>query len=249
MKKSATIALALLCFIVMNLKAQPVINILASFHSEALDEFRNVRVYLPGDFEDYDINDVNNRGETIFRAVPECKGRAMFKQSMGGYGAFRCGLLHYDKFCAYAANVLTLNFQMLVDDIQTKLLTGNSCPPSSYSNQGGGSYTQWMFLMSGAGTPNINTPQACINPAIVGYPFNEYCEPIDTICQKLFALDMIELLYSTLVVDSVGIIYCCGMNDEWLLHKVHREFTEVNKENRMSLITRHAGELPEGLSF
>ena len=49
-----------------------------------------------------------------------------------------------------------------------------------------------MFLVSGAGAPNLNTPQTYINPAIVEYPFNEYCEPMDTILQKIYALDIID---------------------------------------------------------
>jgi enterochelin esterase-like enzyme len=297
MKKSATIALALLCFIVMNLKAQPVINILASFHSEALDEVRNVRVYLPGDYyahpadihypviyylhgwtgnhnamsemhaylqvlmtsgaiepvimvaadnwaepfegscylnsilwgdyEDYNINDVVNWVDATFRTIPERKGRAIIGNSMGGYGAFRYTLKYKDKFCALAANGPTLNFQLLVDNIHTKLLTENSGPPYSYSYQGGGPYTRWMFLLSGAGAPNFNTPQTYINPAIVEYPFNEFCEPIDTILQKLYTYDVLELLHNITPEDSVGILYCCATNDQWQLYEANAALADT----------------------
>ena len=293
MKKLTIIATGLLCGLALSLNAQQIINIQASFYSEALDEVKNVRVYLPrnyyshpanlhypviyylhgwtgdhnsmsemlamyqglmgsgaimvsadnwvepfegscylnsilwGNYEDYNVNDLINWVDATFRTIPERKGRAMIGQSMGGYGAFRYGLLHKDKFCALAANGPTINFQLLVDNIQAKLLTENSGPPYSYSYQGGGPFTRWMFLVSGAGAPNLNTPQTYINPAIVEYPFNEYCEPIDTVWQKLHALDIIDLLHNTLPEDSVGIIYCCGMNDEWGIYEANAALADT----------------------
>lgn len=297
MKNLKPIFAGLFCGLAMSLNAQQVINIQASFYSEALDEIRNVRVYLPGDYyshpanlhypviyylhgwtgnhnsmselhsyfqalmgtgaiepaimvaadnwvepfegscylnsilwgnyEDYNINDVINWVDATFRTIPERKGRAMIGQSMGGYGAFRYALKYKDKFCALAANGPSLNIQLLVDNIQAKLLTENSGPPYSYSYQGGGPYTRWMFLVSGAGAPNLNTPQTYINPAIVEYPFNEYCEPIDTILQKIYALDIIDLLHNTTPEDSVGIIYCCGMNDEWQLYEANAALADT----------------------
>ncbi|MFU8843342.1 MAG: alpha/beta hydrolase-fold protein [Bacteroidales bacterium] len=297
MKKLRLIFAGLLCSLVINLNAQPLINILASFYSEALDEVKNVRIFLPGDYfnypadqhysviyylhgwtcnynnvsemhaylqaliaagtidpvimvsadnwvepfegscyvnsilwgnyEEYNINDVINWVDATFRTIPERKGRAMIGQSMGGYGAFRYALKYKDKFCALAANGPSLNLQLLVDNIQAKLLTENSGPPYSYSYQGGGPYTRWMFLVSGAGAPNLNTPQTYINPAIVEYPFNEYCEPIDTILQKIYALDIIDLLHNTTPEDSVGIIYCCGMNDEWQLYEANAALADT----------------------
>jgi hypothetical protein len=143
----------------------------------------------------------------------------MIGQSMGGYGAFRYGLKYKDKFCAFAANGAEINFHLFIDNIHTKLLTENSGPPYSYSYQGGGPFTKWMFLFAGAAAPNLNTPQTYINPAIVEYPFNEYCEPIDTVWQKIHARDILPLLHNTLPEDSVGILYCCGTNDEWQLYE------------------------------
>jgi hypothetical protein len=136
-------------------------------------------------------------------------------------------LLHKNKFCAFAANGPTLNFQMLVDNIQANLLTENLGPPYSYSYQNGASFTKWMFLLAGAAAPNLNTPQTYINPAIVEYPFNEYCEPIDTVWQKLHTKDIIPLLHNTLPEDSVGILYCCGTNDEWQLYEANAALADT----------------------
>jgi S-formylglutathione hydrolase FrmB len=47
MKKLKPIFASLLCGLAISLNAQQVINIQASFYSEALDEVKNVRVYLP----------------------------------------------------------------------------------------------------------------------------------------------------------------------------------------------------------
>lgn len=297
MKKLKPIFAGLLCSLALSLNAQQVINIQASFYSEVLDEVRNVRVYLPGNYyahpanlhypviyylhgwtgnhndmsemltmyqglmgtgviepaimvaadnwvepfegscylnsilwgnyEDYNINDVINWVDSTFRTIPERRGRAIIGQSMGGYGAFRYALKYKDKFCALAANGPSLNIQLLVDNIQAKLLMENSGPPYSYSYQGGGPYTRWMFLVSGAGAPNLNTQQTYINPAIVEYPFNEYCEPIDTILQKIYAIDIIDLLHNTTPEDSVGIYYCCGTNDEWQLYEANAALADT----------------------
>lgn len=205
----------------------PVIIVSANNWVEPFEGSCYLNSILWGNYEDFNIYDVINWVDATFRTIPERRGRAIFGQSMGGYGAFRYTLKHKDKFCAFAANGPTLNFQLLVDNIHAKLLTENSGPPYSYSYQGGGPYTRWMFLLSGAATPNLNTPQTYINPAIVEYPFDEYCEPIDTIWQKLHTYDVLELLHNTTPEDSVGILYCCGTNDEWQLYEANAALADT----------------------
>jgi hypothetical protein len=56
MKKLRLIIASLLCCLALSLNAQQVINIQASFYSEALDEVRYVRVYLPGDYYSHPAN-------------------------------------------------------------------------------------------------------------------------------------------------------------------------------------------------
>lgn len=56
MKNLKAIFASLLCGLAISLNAQPVINILASFYSEALDEVKNVRIYLPPDYYSYPGN-------------------------------------------------------------------------------------------------------------------------------------------------------------------------------------------------
>lgn len=165
--------------------------------------------------------------DATFRTIPERKGRAMIGHSMGGYGVFRYGLLHKDKFCAFAANGAEINFHLFTDNIHAKVLIENSGPPYSYSYQGGGPFTRWMFLFAGAAAPNLNTPQTYINPAIVEYPYNEYCEPIDTIWQKFHSFDILPLLHNTLPEDSVGILYCCGMADQWGIYEANAALADT----------------------
>ena len=50
MKKFTFLSTILLCSIIFNMNAQQYIKIDASFYSEALDEVKNIDIYLPGDY-------------------------------------------------------------------------------------------------------------------------------------------------------------------------------------------------------
>ncbi len=297
MKKLRLIIEGILCVTVLSLNAQQVINIQASFYSEALDEVRNLRVYLPGDyyahpasthypviyylhgwtgnhnamsemltmyqglmgtgviepaimvaadnwvepfegsfyansilwgnFEDFMIDDLLKWVDGTFRTIPHRKARAFIGQSMGGHGAFRLTLRHKDKFIAFAANGALVNFDLLAEVWITKLHEENSGPPYTYSYSGGGSFTRAGFLLSGAAAPNFNTPQTHINPTIVEYMFDENCELIDTVFQKIKQFDVIPLLHQTTVEDSIGIIFCCGTNDEWQIYEANAALADT----------------------
>jgi enterochelin esterase-like enzyme len=297
MKNLKPIFAGLLYSLFINLNAQPVINILASFYSEALDEVKNVRVYLPpdyyahpanihypviyylhgwtgnhnsvsemsaylqafmtngtiepaimvaadnwvepfegsfycnsilwGNFEDYMTEDLINWVDGTFRTIPHRKARAFIGQSMGGHGAFRLTLRHKDKFSAFAANGAAVNFDLLSDVWITKLQIENTGPPYTFSYAGGGSFTQAGFLLGGAATPNFNTPQTHINPAVVEYMYDENCELIDTVFHKVKLFDVIPLLHQTTAEDSIGIIFCCGTNDEWLIYEANAALADT----------------------
>ncbi|MBW6461216.1 MAG: T9SS type A sorting domain-containing protein [Bacteroidales bacterium] len=297
MKKLKPIFTGLLLGLALSLNAQQVINIQATFYSEALDEVRNVRVYLPGNyyshpanlyypviyylhgwtgdhnavsemltmyqglmaggtiepvimvsadnwvepfegsfytnsilwgnFEDYMTEDLINWVDATFRTIPHRKARAFIGQSMGGHGAFRLTLRHKDKFSAFAANGATVNFDLLTEVWIAKLREENPGPPYTFSYTGGGLFTRAGFLLSGAAAPNFNTPQTHINPAIVEYMFDENCELIDTVFQKIRMFDVIPLLHQTSVEDSIGIIFCCGTNDEWLLYEANAALADT----------------------
>jgi enterochelin esterase-like enzyme len=281
----------------LSLSAQPIINILTEFYSESLDEYRNVRIYLPGDYntppanmhypviyflhgwtanhnsistmlstlqnlmdsgaiepvimvaadnwvepfggsvyvnsilwgdyEDYNVNDLVDWIDANYRTISAPEGRALIGHSMGGFGAFRYGLLHKDKFCAFAANAATINFDLFMNHIQTQIQIENSGPPYFYSFSNSGEFTQFAFLSAGAFSPNYNTPQTYIDPAIVEYPLDENGNLIDTVYQKIKLFDMLEPLHATTPQDSVGILFCCGTNDEWGLYPANAALSDT----------------------
>jgi S-formylglutathione hydrolase FrmB len=297
MKNLKQIFAGFLCGLALSLNAQQVINIQASFYSEALDEVRNVRVYLPGNyyshpanlhypviyylhgwlgnhnamsemltmyqglmatgaiepaimvsadnwvepfegslysnsilwgnFEDFMTEDLINWVDATFRTIPHKRARAFIGQSMGAIGAFRLTLRHKDKFSAFAANGTPMNFDLSIEKWKSSIKMENSGPPYTFSYAGGGSFTKIGFLFSGAAAPNLNTPQTHINPAIVEYMYDENCELIDTVYQKIKLLDVISLLHQTTVEDSIGIIFCCGTNDEFLIYEANAAMVDT----------------------
>jgi S-formylglutathione hydrolase FrmB len=297
MRKLKPILTSFLCGLALSLNAQPVINILASFYSEALGEVKNVRIYLPhnyysypgnihypviyylhgwtgnhnsmsemitylqvlmtagtiepvimvaadnwvepfegsfytnsiiwGNYEDFMTEDLINWVDATFRTIPHKKARGFIGQSMGGHGAFRLTLRHKDKFSAFAANGPTLNFDLLAGVWQSKLQIENNGPPYSYSYVGGGPFTKGGFIIFGAAAPNPNSPQNYINPAIVEFMFDENCNLIDTVFQKVRMFDVIPLLKQTSVGDSIGILYCCGMADHWEIYDANAALADT----------------------
>jgi pimeloyl-ACP methyl ester carboxylesterase len=182
---------------------------------------------LWGNYEDYNVDDVINWVDNNFRTLPERKGRALIGQSMGGYGAFRLALRHKEKYCAFAAHGAAVNNNISLDNIKTNMLLENSGPPYSYAYETGGSYTQWMFLLGGAVAPYPNTPQTYIDPDFIEYPFDENCNLIDTVWQKIADADVLPMLHNTTVSDSVGIFFGCGTNDEWGFYEANLALTDT----------------------
>jgi S-formylglutathione hydrolase FrmB len=171
---------------------------------------------LWGNYEDYMVEDLVNWIESSFRAVPSRNYRALLGHSMGGYGCWRYGTSHKDKFKVLAATAAP--FLNLTDSTfswsRTKIL--QQCvqtePPYFY-DYNNGSTTMGMFLFCGAFCPNLNTPQTYINPAIVEFALNENGNYIDTIVNKLKANSIDHLIHLVEPSDSLGILFGCGAAD------------------------------------
>lgn len=176
---------------------------------------------LWGNYEDYMINDLISWIDTSFRTIPEKDGRALLGQSMGAYGAFRYGILHKDKFKAFAAHagIVTFNKDLWLEAARQKVILENQPgPPYAYNYSTDGLFTKGTFIMSGAFSPNANTPQTYINPQVVEYLFNENADYIDSIYQKWQPFDLTQQIKQLSPADSVGIYFGCGTNDNFLLY-------------------------------
>jgi hypothetical protein len=171
-------------------------------------------------------NDLINWVESSFRAFPSRDHRALLGNSMGGYGAFRYGTLHKDKFrvlAAHATIVLNLT-DSCMSYTRTKIIQQNQPgPPYDYIYESTGSTTRGMFLFCGAFAPNLNTPQTYVYPPIVEFALDENGNYIDTIVDKLRVNSVAHLIHLLSPEDSVGILYGCGTADLTAIEP-HRAF-------------------------
>ena len=169
-----------------------------------------------GNYEDYMINDLTNWVESSFRAYPSRDHRAVLGFSMGGYGTFRFGIVHKDKFrvlAAAASQILNLT-EVVLDSTRLHILQQNQPgPPFFYDYDNSGSTTMFMFLVYAAFAPNLNTPQTYINPPIVEFPLDENGDYIDTILMKARNNSIDHLIHQLYPEDSVGIFFGCGSAD------------------------------------
>ena len=209
---------------------EPAMMVCADNYCEPFGGSIYMNSILWGDYEDYNVVDLIAWVDSSFRTIPERDARGMIGQSMGGYAAFRLGLLYPDVFCAFAAHGAEVNFALFMDDVQEEILNENQGPPYAYNFVGGGNFTKWMFLASGGLSPNLNTPQTYIDPAIVEFPFDENGEPIDSILQKHAAYDVIPLLHAFPTAQTMGIFFSCGADDEWRIFEANEALQDTLDE-------------------
>lgn len=196
---------------------EPVIMVGADNSPDPFDGSMYTNSILWGNYEDYMINDLISWIESSFRAVPSRNYRALLGHSMGGYGAFRYGTLHKDKFrvlAATASAILNLTDSYLEYSRQKIMEQNQPGPPFFYDYDSTGSTTKGLFLFCGAFSPNLNTPQTYINPPVVEFAMNENGNWIDTIAAKMKNNSIDHFIHQLSQSDSVGILFGCGSADE-----------------------------------
>jgi S-formylglutathione hydrolase FrmB len=202
----------------------PVIMVGADNSPDPLGGSGYVNSILWGNYEDYMVNDLVEWIDNSFRTIPERKGRALLGQSMGGYGAFRYGILHKDKFSVLAshAGVVNLHDAYLREQMQQAVIAESvPGPPYYYNFFGTGINTKLCFLACAMTAPDTNSPQTYINPPIVEFFMDENGDYIDTVLAKQEPYDIIFLINSLSASDSVGIFFGCGENDNFFFYPGH----------------------------
>ncbi len=198
----------------------PVIMVCADNYTGPFGGSYYVNSELWGDYETYMVNDLPNWIESTFRAMPGRNYRGLFGMSMGGYGAFRYGILYKDHYRALTSCAGLINFSddyAFSQNIQM-VLQENAGPPYFYDFNSTGLFTKGQFLMCGAFAPNQNTPQQYINPAILEFSLDELGNPIDTVISKFQAFDIVYMISQLSPEDDLGIYFGCGSQDEWFLY-------------------------------
>ncbi|MBC8489932.1 MAG: T9SS type A sorting domain-containing protein [Bacteroidetes bacterium] len=178
-----------------------------------------------GNYEEYMVNDLVTWVESSFRAMPHRNWRSLLGQSMGGYGSFRYGILHKDKFrvlAAHATAPINMRDPYYMDETRQVILQENQPGPSYfYDFYSTGIYTQGAFAICGAFTPDTNSPQTYINPQIVEFCLDENGNYIDTVLAKADTHNIAHLIHQLSSSDSVGIYFGCGSNDALFLYPAH----------------------------
>lgn len=194
----------------------PVILVGADNSPEPFDGSMYANSLLWGNYEEYMVDDLVNWVESSFRAIPEKDYRALLGHSMGGYGAFRYGILHKDKFRVLAATssaIINLTDDYLEYSRQKIMQQNLPGPPFYYDYNNTGGSTMGIFLFCGAFAPNYNTSQTYINPQIVEFVMDDNGDYIDTIVDKIRNNSIDHLIHQLSPVDSVGILFGCGSAD------------------------------------
>ena len=198
----------------------PVIIVCADNSPDPFGGTYYVNSVLWGDYETYMVNDLPNWIESTYRAMPERNYRGLFGVSMGGYGAFRYGILYKHQYCALASSSGIINFSddyAFTNTVQA-ILAENSGPPYFFDYNTSGIVTQGQFLLCGAFTPNLNSPQTWINPAVVEFSIDESGIPIDTVIEKFNDNDIVYMINQLSPQDSLGIYFGIGTQDEWFIY-------------------------------
>lgn len=162
--------------------------------------------------------------DTSFRTMPYRDYRGLYGHSMGCYGSFRYVILHKDKFKAMAgsAGVFFTDTIVYMNAFREQVLTeSGGIPPYFYNFYVPGPFTQLSFLACGAFAPDSNTSQNYINPPIVDYFLDDEGNYFDSVMAKLKEIENGTLIHQLSPSDSVGILHCCGTNDDLLLYPCH----------------------------
>jgi len=199
---------------------EPIIMVGADNSPGPLGGSGYVNSILWGNYEDYMVYDLVQWIDNTFRTIEDKNARGLFGQSMGGYGAFRYGILHNDIYCALASHAGPLNFndEFFRTESQQKIQAENSGPPYFYTCGGNRPSTILNFLGCGMYAPDTNTPQTYISPTVVQFLMDENGDYIDTVLAKQEPYDIIYMIDSLSANDSVGILFGCGANDSFYLY-------------------------------
>ena len=175
---------------------------------------------LWGDYETYMVNDLTNWIESTYRAKPDRNHRGLLGLSMGGYGAFRYGILHKQQYRALvsASGIINFSDEDAFTNTWQMILQENAGPTYSFDYYETGDYTKGQFLLCGAFSPNLISPQTWINPAIVEFSIDESGTPIDTVIEKWNDSDIAYMINQLTPDDSLGIYFGIGTQDEWFLY-------------------------------
>jgi len=170
---------------------------------------------LYGRYEDYVVSDLVPWADGHYLTIADRHKRALMGHSGGAIGTFTIGFTHPELFQAVAAHSAFTNWDRIRGDIRTQLLAENAGPPYDY-NPYGGMYTQAVFSLAGAYTPNLSNP-----PYQVDLPFDSWGGVVESVVTRWKTHNPDVLLAGVSPGLWPAIYFDCGTMDEFYMHQTN----------------------------
>lgn len=176
---------------------------------------------LYGDFEDYIVYDLVDFIDSNFNTIANRYKRCLVGHSMGGYGSMKLALSHPDIFCAVASHSGPLDYLEWYEYGVDSILAENGPGPPYTYNWNAGIFTNFVFTIAGAFSPNLSNP-----PYYVDFPLDANGDPVDSVTD-LWHLNDATYLASVMPPGyDLSIYFDCGTVDQFLLYPVNVSFAD-----------------------
>jgi len=117
---------------------------------------------LNGDFEDFVVYDAVEYMESHYNVYRDGGKRSLIGHSMGGYGAVKLALKHPDRFRAVAAHSGVTHLSHVVVSYYIPSMVEENGGSGPF-NPTAGDYSQVLFSLARALSPNLNRPPYYVN--------------------------------------------------------------------------------------
>lgn len=176
---------------------------------------------LYGRFEDYVVQDVIPFVDANYLTIPQRAKRSLIGYSMGAMGTFNIGFRHPDLFAVTAAHSGALDYNHFSDWIPLLCGEAGGVPPYAW-DPADGTFSQLMFLVAGAWSPNLSSP-----PYFVDFPLDPWGAPIDSVYAAKWLPNGPQRLARNLLHTRIPAIYFdCGTEDELYFYPFNTAFAE-----------------------
>ena len=169
---------------------------------------------LNGNFEDFIVYDLVDYVEAFYNVSQARSKRCIVGHSMGGYGAMMIALKHPDRYCGVVSFSGIVHLSFTVQEYWLPEMLEENGGGGPYNPQAG-LYTQVIFSVAAALTPNLNNP-----PYYVDLPVDNEGNYIDEVFDRWIREDP-AWLATQLVPEETPGIYIDACENEG-------GFTEIN---------------------
>jgi S-formylglutathione hydrolase FrmB len=176
---------------------------------------------LYGNFEDYIVYDLVQFVDANYKTIASRDKRCIIGHSMGGYGSAKLALSHPDIFCAMASHSGPLDYLEWYDYGIDSILSENGPGPPYIYTWNAGIFTNFMFTIAGAFSPNLSHP-----PYYVDLPLDSNGNLIDSIAALWHQNDATYLASLMPPGSGPAIYFDCGTVDQFLLYPANISFAD-----------------------